>query len=225
MEYMFDTTNLADIERFGEVFPYTGVTSNPTILKRDGQRELVSTFREIRRLIGDQRSLHVQVVATERGDMLKEAESILRKLDEQAYIKVPTTEEGLAAMQILKARGIGVTATAVYTKLQGFMAIAAGADYVAPYFNRVANLDVNARELIGSMAEMISRDSSRCKILAASFSSIAQVNAALLSGAHVVTVPPRLLHGAYSSATLERAVSDFADDWRSVAGDTSISSL
>ncbi|MCV2394272.1 fructose-6-phosphate aldolase [Actinotalea sp. M2MS4P-6] len=222
---MFDTTNLADIERFGEVFPYTGVTSNPTILKRDGQREVLATFREIRRIIGAERSLHVQVVATDRDDMVKEAETILRKVDEAVYVKVPTTEEGLAAMQILKRQGVGVTATAVYTKLQGFMAIAAGADFIAPYYNRVANLDVNARELIGSLAEMIDRHGSATKILAASFSSIAQVNAALMSGAHVVTVAPRLLHDAYSSATLERAVADFADDWRQVAGDTSIAAL
>jgi len=138
---------------------------------------------------------------------------------------VPTTEEGLAAMQVLKRQGVGVTASAVFTKLQGFMAIAAGADFIAPYYNRVANLDVNARELISSLAEMIDRNGSSTKILAASFSSIAQVNAALMSGAHVVTVAPRLLHDAYSSANLERAVTDFADDWRSVGGDTGMTAL
>ena len=225
MEYMFDTTNLADIERFREVFPYTGVTTNPTILKRDGQREVFAIFREIRRIIGEDRSLHIQVVAPHRGDMVKEADTILTKVDGSAYIKVPTTEEGLAAMQVLKREGVGVTATAVYTKLQGFMAIAAGADFIAPYYNRVANLDVNARELISSLAEMIDKHHSTTKILAASFSSIAQVNAALMSGAHVVTVAPQLLHSAYSSANLERAVTDFADDWRSVGGDTDMTAL
>lgn len=225
MEYLFDTTNLADIERFGSCFPYTGVTSNPTILKRDGQQDVLETFRAIRQVIGPDRSLHLQVVARQRDDMLKEADTLLNLVDPTVSIKVPTTEEGLAAMQVLKRQGVTVTATAVYTKVQGFMAIAAGVDWIAPYYNRVANLDVNARDLIGAMAQMIDQHGSSAKILAASFTSIAQVNAALMAGAHAVTVPPRLLHDAYSSATLAKAVDDFADDWRDVVGDTSITAL
>jgi transaldolase len=225
MEYLFDTINIADIERFGTCFPYTGVTSNPSIIRSEGRIEFFEHFRRIRSVIGLERSLHIQVVAQNRDDMVKEAETILAKVDDSVYIKVPTTEEGLAAMQLLKGQGVRVTATAVYTKVQGFMAIAAGADYIAPYYNRVANLDVDARELIGAIAQMIAANRAPAKIVAASFKSIAQVNAALLSGAHAVTVPPSLLHDAYSAAAIGRAVDDFADDWRSVSGDTSITAL
>lgn len=231
MEYLFDTTNIEDIERFGECFPYTGVTSNPSILKHDsivkheGQHEFFETFRRIRQVIGWDRSLHIQVVAPNRADMIKEAETILERVDGAVYIKVPTTQEGLAAMQVLKRQGVHITATAVYTKVQGFMALAVGADYIAPYYNRVANLDVDARELIGAIAKMIDMHRSPSKIVAASFKSIAQVNSALMSGAHAVTVPPQLLHEAYNSATLDKAVNDFADDWRYLVGDTSITAL
>ncbi|MDR0848471.1 MAG: fructose-6-phosphate aldolase [Propionibacteriaceae bacterium] len=226
MEYLFDTVNIEDIERFGSCFPYTGVTSNPSILKKEAQGEpLLETLREIRRIIGNERSLHVQVVARNRDEILAEAESLMEKVDSRVYVKVPTTEEGLAAMQVMKTRGIGITATTVYTKVQGFMAIAAGADFIAPYYNRVAYFDVDPKELVSSLAKMIAKHNAPTKILAASFKNITQVNDAFMAGAHCVTVPPRLLHAAYGAAAISRAVDDFTRDWQSVAGDVSITEL
>jgi TalC/MipB family fructose-6-phosphate aldolase len=226
MEYLFDTVNIEDIERFGSCFPYTGVTSNPSIFKQESNgRPVLETLREIRRIIGQERSLHVQVVARDRDGILAEAESLLEKVDSLVYVKVPTTEEGLAAMQVMKARGIGVTATTVYTKVQGFMAIAAGADFVAPYYNRVADFDVDPKELVSSLAEMIAKNNAPTKILAASFRNISQVNDAFMAGAHCVTVPPRLLHAAYGTAAISRAVDDFTRDWQSIAGNVSLTEL
>ncbi|HEX7662671.1 MAG TPA: fructose-6-phosphate aldolase [Pseudonocardiaceae bacterium] len=225
MEFLFDTTNIADIERFGACFPYTGVTSNPSILRKDGQTEVFDTFRRIRSVVGMERSLHVQVVGAARDDMVKEAETILDRVDDEVYIKVPTTEEGLAAMQLLKQRGVRVTATAVYTRLQGFMAVAAGADYIAPYVNRVSDVDVDPRTLIASIAKMIEAHKAPTKIVAASFKNITQVNEALLAGAHAVTVQPRLLHGAFGAAAIGKAVNDFAADWHSIVGDTNFAAL
>ncbi|PVU81375.1 hypothetical protein DDP54_15885 (plasmid) [Cellulomonas sp. WB94] len=125
----------------------------------------------------------------------------MEKVDDAVYIKVPTTEEGLAAMQVLKRQGVGVTAAAVYTKVQGFMAITVGADFIAPYVNRIANLDVDPHELISAIADMISRTGASTKIVAASCKNIAQVNDALLAGAHTVTVRPDLLHEAFGAAS------------------------
>ena len=225
MEYLFDTINVADIERFGTCFPYTGVTSNPSIIRNEGRIEFFEHFRRIRSVIGPQRSLHIQVVAQTRDEILKEADTILAKVDDSVYIKVPTTEEGLAAMQTLKRQGVRITATAVYTKVQGFMAIASGADFIAPYYNRVANLDVDPGELIGAIAAMIEAQQAPTKIVAASFKNIAQVNDALLAGAHAVTVRPDLLHEAFGAAAIGKAESDFAEDWAFVFGDSSIAAL
>ena len=168
---------------------------------------------------------HVQVVGAARDDMVKEAETILDRVDDEVYIKVPTTEEGLAAMQLLKQRGVRVSATAVYTRLQGFMAVAAGADYIAPYVNRVSDVDVDPRTLIASIAKMIEAHKAPTKIVAASFKNITQVNEALLAAAHAVTVQPRLLHGAFGAAAIGKAVNDFAADWHSIVGDTNFAAL
>lgn len=83
--------------------------------------------------------------------MVKEAHAILKNVDDAVYIKIPTTEEGLKAMRALKAEGVHVTATAIYSKIQGFMAIACGADFIAPYYNRMENLDIDSCDTIAGI--------------------------------------------------------------------------
>ena len=130
MELLFDTANLEEIKMYSQYYPITGVTSNPSILKAEGNVDLYGTLREIRKVIGMEKSLHVQVLAEDADGMLKEAEAVLKNVDDKVFIKIPATEEGLKAMMLLKSKGIGVTATAIYTEIQGFMAIMAGADFI-----------------------------------------------------------------------------------------------
>ena len=221
MEFLFDTANIEEIKKYGECFPYTGVTSNPSIIKALGKIEFFQHFKEIRNIIGFERSLHIQTLARDCEGILKEAEAILSHADDKVYIKIPTTEDGLKAMQILKKRGVHITATAIYTKIQGFMAINAGADFIAPYFNRMQNQDIDPVDTITAFAEMIMRGFPT-KIVAASFKNIAQVNEALIAGAHTVTLPPSLLHDVFSMPAIHKAVNDFADDWASVYGNQGI---
>lgn len=225
MELLFDTANIEDIKKYSQFYPFTGITSNPSILKSEGKIDFFNHFKEIRRIIGMDKSLHVQVIAEDAEGMLAEAEVILKNIDGNVYIKVPTTEQGLKAMIQLKSKGIGVTATAIYTKIQGFAAIMAGADFIAPYCNRMANLDVDYEETISAFRQMIDENNSNCKILAASFKNIAQVNNAFLAGAHTATVQPSLLHDAFNMASVTKAVADFKKDWVSVNGEVGIVDL
>ncbi len=87
-------------------------------------------MREIREIIGKERSLHVQVISKDCDTIVKEAHRILEEIDDQVYIKVPVSYEGIKAIKILKAEGVNVTATAVYDLMQGYMALAARADYL-----------------------------------------------------------------------------------------------
>ena len=128
-------------------------------------------------------------------------------------------------MRILKAKGVHVTATAIYSKIQGFLAVAAGADYIAPYYNRMENLDVDSRDTIAAFRRMIDETGADAKILAASFKSVSQANHALLAGAHAVTVKPAMLHEAFHTAPLQKAVADFRADWASTQGERSICDL
>lgn len=219
MEFLLDTANLTDIRQYNQTLPIAGVTSNPSIIKKEGKIDFFNHMKKIREIIGTDKTLHVQVIAEDYEGMIKDAEAILAKIDQQAYIKVPTTEAGIQVMKELKRRGIHVTATAIYTKMQAYLAIAAGADYLAPYFNRMENLNIDPREAIFEMAEEISRTNSQSKILAASFKNVGQVTAALESGAQAATMGPDILAAAFAMPSINQAVSDFSKDWASVFGE------
>ena len=226
MEFMLDTVNIADIKKFEKIIPLAGVTSNPSIVKNEGNIEFFSHMKQIRQIIGDDKSLHVQVVATDYEGMLKDAETILAKIDKNVFVKVPVSEEGLKVIKELKKRGVNVTATAIYTKFQAYLAIAAGADYIAPYFNRMENLNIDPREAIAEMAKEISRTNSQTKILAASFKNVGQVNAALEHGANSATMGVDIIKSAFAMPSIEKAVVDFTSDWELSFGEgTTIASL
>lgn len=226
MEFMLDTVNIEEISQYEKVIPLAGVTSNPSIIKNEGQIDFFEQMKKIRSIIGMEKSLHVQVVATTYEGMLKDAEMILANIDTQVFIKVPVNETGLKVIKELKRREVNVTATAIYTKFQAYLAIAAGADYVAPYFNRMENLSINPQEAIREMAKEIARTNSQTKILAASFKNVGQVNAALENGAQAATMGVDIIKQAFAMPSIEKAINDFKTDWETIYGDgTTISSF
>lgn len=223
---MLDTANIDEIKKYEQILLLAGVTSNPSIVKKEGKIDFFSHMNQIREIIGMDKTLHVQVVASDYEGMIKDAETILEKIDAQVFIKVPVSEVGLKVIKELKRREINVTATAIYTKFQAYLAIAAGADYIAPYFNRMENLNIAPREAVSEMAKEIARTNSHTKILAASFKNVGQVNAALECGAQAATMGVDIIGQAFDMPSIEKAVADFTSDWEASFGEgTSISSL
>ena len=225
MEYLFDTANIESIKKYSEIFPITGITSNPSIIKLEGKIDFFQHFREIRQIIGMDKTLHIQVLAEDAEGMIAEANAILANVDDKVFIKIPTTPQGLKAMRLLKAKGVGITATAIYTKMQGLLAMEAGADFIAPYFNRMQNLDINPCEVITTFAQMIAEYHYSTKILAASFKNMGQVNTAFEYGAQAATLSPDLLVDAFKMPSIQKAVDDFAADWEKIFGKVSIADL
>lgn len=168
MEFMLDTVDIEKIRYYQQILPLAGVTSNPTILKRVGNIDFYQQLKQIKEIIGEA-SLHVQVVGETVSEIIRDAESIVTRLGMQTYIKIPVNENGLIAMKQLKARGFKITATAIYSEMQGYLAIGVGADYLAPYYNRMENLNIDARQIIKNLATEIARTNSGSTILAASF--------------------------------------------------------
>ena len=185
MEFIIDTVDLEEIRDAVDHLPIVGVTSNPSIVKKTSPKDFFGHMREIRKIIGDERSLHIQVIATEADEIVKEAHKIFEEVDDKVYVKVPTTYEGVKAMKILKAEGKNVTATAVYDLMQAYMALAAGADYIAPYTNRIGNLGNDPFELMAHLSNRIVEDGYDCKILAASFKGVQQVRDDLMQVARL----------------------------------------
>ena len=222
MEFLLDSVNLDEIKAAVEHFPLAGVTSNPSIVKKTHPADFWKHMEQVRALIGDKRSLHVQVIATDKEGMIKDAEAIVAHLGKETYIKVPVSYEGLAAIVELKNRGFNVTATAIYDPMQAFLAYSAGADYMAPYYNRIGNNGGDPDELIRSVSGRIRMEHSDCKLLAASFKSAGQVRNAIESGTQAVTVSFDVLTQVFKNANISKAVNDFNADWRSMYGDKTL---
>lgn len=215
---MLDTANLEAIKRYMKTFPVAGVTTNPTIIKNEEATNFFDRLNKIRELIGPDRKLHAQVVARDTDGIIKDALSILNNVDKDVYIKVPVTEDGMKAIQMLKEKGIHVTATTIHSKFQAYLAIASGADYVVPYFNRMEILDIDSQKSIQQISQLIQKNHYQSKILVASFKSIYQVNAAFESGAEAATLPISILEQGFNTLRTNDAVDVFTQNWESLFG-------
>ena len=225
MKYLLDTANLDEIRELSEYLPIAGVTSNPTIVKKEGAVPFFAHMREIRTIIGSLRPLHIQVTARNYDGMMRDAEAVFRHVDEKVFIKVPVDFAGVKVIKALKRQGANVTATAVYGMDQAFIALEAGADCIAPYFNRMEALGVDAANVIGSIAGIISHYGYETEILAASFKQPAQIDRAILAGAHSITVSPSILREVFGKKIIKDAVQAFSDDWSSLYGGKMLAEL
>lgn len=224
MKYLLDTANLAEIRELSEYLPIAGVTSNPTIVKAEGAVPFFAHMREIRSIIG-QHPLHIQVTAQDYAGMMRDAEAIFRHVDENVYVKVPVDFAGVKVIKALKRQGANVTATAVYGMDQAFIALEAGADCIAPYYNRMEALGVDAANVIGNIAGIIKHYGYEAEILAASFKQPAQIDRAILAGAHSVTAAPNVLREIFAKKIVSDAVRTFADNWAGLYGGKTLAEL
>ena len=224
MELLLDTANLEAIGKYCDYYNIIGVTTNPSILSRE-KGPFFETCARIREIIGQEKQLHVQVTGRSCEEMLKEAEVITQRLGKDVYIKVPVMEEGVKAMKLMKARGLRVTATAVVSVQQAFLAGSVGADYVAPYVNRMENLSIDPYEAVARIREIFDNQGIATKILGASFKNTQQVMRIYEMGAEAVTVGPELLTTMCSNAVTDLWVENFEKDWVNLYGDRRIYEL
>ncbi|MCI1210017.1 MAG: fructose-6-phosphate aldolase [Treponema sp.] len=225
MELLLDTANLDEIKEGCSYLPVVGVTTNPSIIKKQRPADFFEHLRQMRKVIGPERSLHVQVVADTYDGMMKDTERIFRELGDRTFIKVPVTAEGLRVIKVLSTAGKNVTATAVYSAPQGIWALLNGARYIAVYYNRMVNNGTDADTVIRQLSDMICRSGCDCQILAASFRNCAQVVSAYSNGAEACTVGYDILKSSVGLAAIRSAVDAFSCDWRDVYGNKTIADI
>ncbi len=213
-DIMLDTANLEQIEDGIKYFNISGVTTNPTILKQSKTNDFIKTVNEIIEIIGKKRSLHLQVVSHNAGDMIKEAEYFKKQFDCNLYIKVPVTNEGLIAIKELKERGFNITATGIITAMQIFMAASCGADYAAPYVNRIETIGSSAQAVINEASELLKMHNLDCKILGASFKNPNQVKMAMLNGAKSVTASYEVINASIYHPYTDWSIDRFSEDFK-----------
>lgn len=224
MLYILDTADTEAIRRCNDYYPVAGVTTNPTIISKEN-RPFLPLIREIRSIIGDKKMLHIQVTAHKAEDILNEAKALRDAVGETLYIKVPVSPDGLRATMMLKEEGFRVTETAIFTQQQALIAAKAGADFVAPYVNRLDNIVSDGVNVVAEIVEMFRSYSLDTKVLAASFKTVEQVHKIAMVGGHAVTVNPDILEKlVYHPLTLY-AIDDFEADWQAVYGKKGICDL
>ena len=115
MELLLDTANLDRIGKALEYYPISGLTTNPSIISKEGNIDLFEHLHRIQALLGQQRTFHVQVISNDAEGIVREAEALRKEFGNDIYIKTPVTREGLKAIGLMAKQGFNVTATAIYT--------------------------------------------------------------------------------------------------------------
>ena len=221
MLYILDTANLEDIKHCNEFYPLAGVTTNPSIISKE-RTDFWALVKGIRSIIGDDKMLHVQTTQKKAEDIVEEAKLLAAELGGKFYVKIPISEEGLKATMMLKKLGIGVTVTAIFTPAQALLAATAGADFVAPYANRLDNIIADGCGVVAEIVKQIEQYGLSCRVLAASFRNAEQVHRCASVGCHSVTVSADILRKVISHPMTDAAVVEFEKDWQSVYGDKTI---
>lgn len=218
MKLIIDDAHMDLIKRVYEYYPVDGVTTNPSILAKSG-RNPYEVLKEIRAFIGADAELHVQAVSKDAAGMVAEAERIVKELGEGTFVKIPCVEEGFRAMKLLKEKGIRITATAVYTPMQAFLAAKCGAAYAAPYINRIDNMGYNGIEIAKKIHDIFENNGMETEVLAASFKNSQQVLELCEYGIGASTVAPDVIEGFVKNQAITAAINDFVKDFEALTGE------
>lgn len=216
MELYLDTADYAAVQRLARILPLAGVTTNPSILARSGQSPAQALPR-LRDALGGHGRLFAQVMATDAQGMVNDAHT-LRAIMADLVIKVPVTAEGLAAIKQLKQEGIPTLGTAVYGAGQGLLAALAGADYIAPYVNRLDAQGGDGIKTVEALQRLLILHAPQAKVLAASFKNARQALDCLLAGCASITLPLDVAEQFISAPAVTAAVGQFEQDWQAAFG-------
>lgn len=223
MLILLDTADVDSIKKGIEYYPIAGVTTNPTIIAKEN-KDYLELLKGIRKVIGNDKMLHVQVLGTKAENIIKEAYFIKNNIGGNIYIKIPVIREDIKAIKILKEERFNITATAIFTPQQALAAALAGADFVAPYVNRLDNISGNGVNVIKEIKKLFDIHSLDAKILAASFKNVEQVHKSSLEGAHSVTLTLEILENLLYHPLTDSSVEAFINDWRATYNQTYIGS-
>ena len=212
----------ADIKKTREIEKYytiAGITTNPTILSKI-EGSLEDKLKELKEFTYGKYEVHIQTTESEVEKIVEEAKKLRDYFGESFYIKIPVTKAGLEAMKLCSKENIRVTATAILTAMQALAAAKNGANYVAPYVNRMENVGQDAKEAILEISNLLIDYPT--EILAASFKNVKQVQDILRCGAEAVTIAPEIIEASIWHPYTDKSVFDFEKDWGNRFGDKKI---
>lgn len=216
MELYLDTANVVEVRRLARIYPLAGVTTNPSIIAA-GKASLWDILPQLQEAIGPQGKLFAQVLSRDADGMVAEAHR-LQAAVAGIVVKIPVTAEGLAAIKRLSQDGIPTLGTAVYSASQGLLAALAGAEYVAPYVNRVDAQGGDGIRTVQELQTLLELHAPHCKVLAASFKTPRQALDCLLAGSEAITLPLDVAQQMLGTPAVESAIEKFEQDWKTAFG-------
>ncbi len=210
MKLFLDTANLADIKKYAEWGLVDGVTTNPSLIAKEGV-SFEKRIKEITKAVKG--PVSAEVISTEWKDMVKEGQKYATWA-KNIYVKCPMTPDGLIATQKLSKAGIRVNMTLVFSAAQALLAAKAGAAFVSPFIGRINDMGQDGMELIDEITTMYSHYNFKTEILVASVRSPRQVAEAAMLGADICTVPAAIYEKLVKHPLTDQGLSTFLADWK-----------
>ena len=214
MKLFIDTANVNEIKEAAALGVICGVTTNPSLIAKEG-RDFIETIKEITTIVDG--PISAEVVAPDAAGMVSEAEK-LASLHENIVIKIPVTAEGLKAVKILSAKGIKTNVTLIFSAAQALLAARAGATYVSPFVGRLDDISSNGISLIADIAEIFAIHDINCEIISASIRSPQSVVDSAKAGAHIATIPYKVITQMLGHPLTDSGIERFMKDWDAAFG-------
>ncbi len=214
MKLFLDTANVDEIRKVARMGVISGVTTNPTLIAKEG-REFYPTIREICSLVDG--PVSAEAVSLDVEGMLREARE-LAALAPNVVVKIPMTETGLEAVHALSKEGIKTNVTLIFSANQALLAARAGATYVSPFVGRLDDVSNPGMQVIKDIADIFAIHDIPAEIISASMRHPTHVMESALHGAHIATVPYKVIKQMIDHPLTTSGIERFLEDWKSVQG-------
>lgn len=212
MKIFIDTANIEEIRKANRLGVISGVTTNPSLIAKEG-RNFQEVVKEICSIVDG--PISAEVISLEADKMVSEAEELV-KIHPNVVIKVPMTDEGLTATRILKDKNIKTNVTLVFSANQALLAALAGATYVSPFVGRLDDIGQDGMDLIHQIVQIYELHGFDTQIIAASIRHPIHVTEAAAAGAHISTIPFKVIMQMTKHALTDIGIEKFLADWETV---------
>ncbi|NMA01375.1 MAG: fructose-6-phosphate aldolase [Clostridia bacterium] len=210
MRLFIDTANIEEIKKAVELGVISGVTTNPSLIAKEG-RVFQEVIQEISRLVDG--PISAEVIGLTKEEMVREAKE-LAKIHPNIVIKIPLTLEGLKAITELTSLGIKTNATVIFSLNQAILAANAGATFVSPFLGRLEDMGENGLEMVAQIVEVFQKYKYTSQIIAASIRNPKHVADVAQLGVDIATVPYKVIEQMSKHYMTDRAVEKFLEDWQ-----------
>lgn len=215
MKFFIDTANLEAIREIKDMGMCDGVTTNPSLMAKEGRTDTDALLKEICDVV--QGPVSGEVTALDAAGMIEEGKR-LAKISEHIVVKIPTTYEGLKAIAALSREGIPVNATLVFSASQAMLVAKAGAAYVSPFVGRLDDISEDGMQLISDIVEVYENYDFDTEIIVASIRHPMHVVDSALLGAHIATIPPQVIPKLVAHPLTDKGLAAFMADWEKLQG-------